>query len=1044
MTACASCATELPQNAKFCFECGAPVAAPVPAEYKQVTVLFADVVHSMDIAAAVGAERLREIMTELFDRCAAVVRRYGGRVEKFIGDAVMAVFGAPVALEDHAFRACLAALEIQRVNAATGDGGLQLRVGLNSGEVVAGEIGSGPGSYTAIGEQVGLAQRMESVAPAGGVLLSDSTARLVGGWVVLADPEWVQIKGAAEPLRAHRLLGVSPEHRHTARQDPSLVGRGWEMGALTGILEQAIGGTGCVIGVVGPPGIGKSRIAREVSGIAQGRGVEVFAAYCESHAADVPFHAVTSLLVTALGISGLGDEAARARIRGRAPDADPQDLLLLDDLLGIGGDAVELAAIDPDARRRRLTRLVNNVSLARQEPVVYVIEDVHWIDEVSELLLADFLAVIPQTASLVVITYRPEYHGVLARTLNSQTITLAPLNASQSVTLATELLGSHPSVSTLCGRIVERAAGNPFFAEEIVRDLAERGVLSGSRGGYVCDVDDADIVVPATLQAAIAARIDRLEPVAKQTLNAAAVIGLRFDAEQLAVLDGGAQVDGLIAAELVEQVRFTPHPEYAFRHPLVRIVAYESQLKAQRANLHRRLAAAIEQRHADAVDENAALIAEHLEAAGDLPAAYGWRMRAGAWVQHRDIRAARVSWERARAIADRLPTDHPGRESQRIAPRTLLCASTSWVSGSVADAGFGELHELCTAVDDKLSLAVGMAGLMTVLIFHSRYVEASRVASDGSRLLELIGDPTLTVALAIAPSNIKVQAGEAAEGLRLAQRVIDLADGDPAKGNLVIGSPLAVAIMFRGSSRYCLGLRGWKEDLDQAMVMARGVDARTFVTIVLGKYGFAVYARVVLPDAAADRDTAQALEMAERSGDDYAVDTARLARGLVLLNHGGSQREAGLALLTQYRDAYLRHGYAQRAVRFFDAELAREKARIGEIDGAIEVARIAVDYLFETGDMITRGETTRVLVEALLQRGNSGDLTEAQGAIDRLAAVPTDDGYALFDVPLLRMRALLARVDGDQDGYRDLADQYFKRATEVGYEGHIALAEAMR
>jgi class 3 adenylate cyclase len=168
-TTCRACGTQPFEDARFCHSCGSPIAAvSAPAEYKQVTVLFADVVHSMDIAASVGAERLREIMAELFDRCAAVVRRYGGTVDKFTGDGIMAVFGAPVALEDHAFRACLAALEIQR-----SDGGaLQLRVGLNSGEVVAGEIGSGPGSYTAIGEQVGMAQRMESVAPPGGVMLS--------------------------------------------------------------------------------------------------------------------------------------------------------------------------------------------------------------------------------------------------------------------------------------------------------------------------------------------------------------------------------------------------------------------------------------------------------------------------------------------------------------------------------------------------------------------------------------------------------------------------------------------------------------------------------------------------------------------------------------------------------------------------------------------------------------------------------------------------------------------------------------------------------
>jgi adenylate cyclase len=249
--------------------------------------------------------------------------------------------------------------------------------------------------------------------------------------------------------------------------------------------------------------------------------------------------------------------------------------------------------------------------------------------------------------------------------------------------------------------------------------------------------------------------------------------------------------------------------------------------------------------------------------------------------------------------------------------------------------------------------------------------------------------------------------------------------------------------MFRGSGRYCLGLRGWREDLDQALVLARSVDARTYVTVVLGKYGVAVHARVVLPDSAADRDTAQALEMAERSGDDYAVDTARLCRGLILINQGGTRHGAGMALLTQYRDAYLQHGYAQSTVRFFETELARERARAGDVDDAIEIARVAVDYLFDVGDMLVPGEATRVFVESLLQRGSKADLSEAQAPIDRLAAAPTDAGYALFDVPLLRLRALLARANGDEVGYRDFADRYLKRATEVGYEGHMALAEAM-
>src|SRR6201997_2150374 len=214
---CGSCGTELPPNSKFCNECGAAVStAAKPAEYKQVTVLFADVVRSMDIAAAVGAERLREIMTGLVSRCASVVQRYGGTVDKFTGDGIMALFGAPVALEDHAFRACLAALDIQQETQRLAaeiqrrDGVvLHLRIGLNSGQVIAGEIGSGPMGYTAIGEQVGMAQRMESVAPAGGVMLSEATAHLVEDAVVLGEPRLVRIKGADTPVPVRRLLGMA-------------------------------------------------------------------------------------------------------------------------------------------------------------------------------------------------------------------------------------------------------------------------------------------------------------------------------------------------------------------------------------------------------------------------------------------------------------------------------------------------------------------------------------------------------------------------------------------------------------------------------------------------------------------------------------------------------------------------------------------------------------------------------------------------------------------------------------------------------------------
>ena len=277
----------------------------------------------------------------------------------------------------------------------------------------------------------------------------------------------------------------------------------------------------------------------------------------------------------------------------RIADAGDEDVLLLYDLLGIRDPAVAVPNIDPDARRRRLTALINSMSLARTAPAVYVIEDAHWIDEVSESLFADFLTVIPQTHSMVLITYRPEYRGALAQVHGAQTISLAPLSDSETTALLDELLGSDPSVAGVKALIAGRAAGNPFFAQEIVRGLAERGVLEGERGAYICDADVADVSVPATLQAAIAARIDRLDADAKQTLNAAAVVGLRFTVELLAALGTDPVLDPLVRAELVDQVRFTPSAEYAFHHPLIRTVAYESQLKVR----SRRTASAAGRRH---------------------------------------------------------------------------------------------------------------------------------------------------------------------------------------------------------------------------------------------------------------------------------------------------------------------------------------------------------------------------------------------------------------------------------------------------------------
>ncbi len=1050
-TACRTCGTEPLDNAWFCHGCGSPLTeSSTHAEYKQVTVLFADVVHSMAIAAAVGAERLREIMADLADQCAAVVQRYGGTVDKFTGDGIMAVFGAPMALEDHATRACMAALGVQEeakrlaVDLHDRDGvELLLRVGLNSGQVIVGEIGSGPFGYTAIGEQVGMAQRMESVAPPGGVMLSESTARLVDGAVAVGDPEMVRIKGAEEPVVAHRLLGMGENHHALRRAESNLVGRQWEMSAVEGLLERAVAGHGAVVGVVGSPGIGKSRLVREVSAMAAARGVDVFTTFCESHTSQVPFHAVARLLRAATGVDDLDGQEARDRVRERIAEADPEDLLLFDDLLGIADPDVSLSAVDPDARRRRLTALVDAASLARKSPVVYVVEDAHWIDEVSESMLAEFFSVIPQTPSLVLLTYRPEYRGALAQVTGAQTIALAPLSDPETAALVSELLGPDPSVGALGQTIAERAAGNPFFAEEIVREVAERGVVEGKSGAYISTAEGAQVSVPATLQATIASRIDRLRPEAKRTLSAGAVIGSRFSLGLLQMLGIEPAVADLLAAELIDQVAFTRQPEYVFHHPLIHAVAYESQLKSDRAELHRRLAEAIENRDPGSADENAALIAEHVEAAGDLHAAYDWHMRAATWSSTRDITAARVSWQRARQIADRLPPDDPDRNSMRIAPRTLLCGTAWRVSASAADTGFDELRDLAAAAGDKVSLAIGMTGLLMTQALHDRPSESSRLASEYTGLLESIADPTLMLGLSFAAITAKYFAGEMTETLRLAQRAIDLAEGDPTKGNLIVGSPLAFAIDGRAGARWALGLAGWRDDFDQAIAVAGAVDPMLQVILIADYYTLALLNGSLLPDATALRDTAEALAIAERFGDDPALFVALEARGIVLVHQNGPQREHGFDLLAQVREAGLQKRISIMVVPVVDIQIAKERLRTGDLDGAIELSRTVIDDLFSWGEMIYRGPPTSVLVEALLRRNADGDVQQAQAAIDRLAAVPTEPGFVLHELPLLRLRALLARALGDETAYRDYRDRYRAMATDLGFEGHMKWAEAM-
>ena len=547
------------------------------------------------------------------------------------------------------------------------------------------------------------------------------------------------------------------------------------------------------------------------------------------------------------------------------------------------------------------------------------------------------------------------------------------------------------------------------------------------------------------MQATIAARIDRLDAKAKRTLSAAAVIGSRFGLDLLTAVGVEAVVDDLLAAQLIDQVSFTRQPEYVFHHPLIRTVAYESQLKSDRAELHRRLAAAIEAREPESGDQNPALIAGHLEAADDLHAAYGWHMRAATWATNRDITAARQSWERAVKIADALPADEPNRAAMRIAPRTMLCANAWRADVNVAGARFDELRELCTAAGDRASLAIAMAGLAIDQANRAKIREASRLASEAMGLIESLGDPNLTVALTPLAIYAKIESAEWTVVLRWAQRAVDLASGDLSKGNFIGGTPLPAALMTRAMARYWLGRPGWRDDLRHGLAMASSADPISHAGVVAYAYGPGISNGVLTPADPAMREIEDAIQVAERSGDDLALTYARMTLGVALVHRQTApESDRGRQLLAEVGETFRRRERNLGELPLLDVYLGRERARRGDRDEAIPLMRAAVDDLVRQGQLMVWGvPATGVLVETLLDRGDDADVAEAEAAIERLAAAPADEGLAIRDIWLLRLRGLLARVRGDDARYREYRDRYRHMAKTLGYEGHIAWAEAM-
>jgi hypothetical protein len=363
----------------------------------------------------------------------------------------------------------------------------------------------------------------------------------------------------------------------------------------------------------------------------------------------------------------------------------------------------------------------------------------------------------------------------------------------------------------------------------------------------------------------------------------------------------------------------------------------------------------------------------------------------------------------------------------------------------VADAHFEELRQLCTATGDKPSLAIAMVGLVGDHAYRGRVHEASRLASEAWTLIESVDDPNLTVGLSFAPIYAKMESCEWDEMLRWSQTVVDLADGDPFKGNFIFGSPLALALTTRGIGRICLGRPGWRDDLRHGIAMARSVDPLTYAGAVTYAYGTTIPIGVLEPDDSVLAEIEDALHTAERSGDDFALSHAHLTLGAALVHRPtAAERDQGRQLLADVREVFLRLQHHLSDLPLVETYLARERASHGDRDYAITLMRDVLDHLKRQGQLVGWGMvTTGVLVEALLDRGAGGDVTEAEAATERLATASADRDMVIDDIWLLRLRALLAQARGDAAAYAHLRDRYRDMANSLGFDGHIAWADAM-
>jgi class 3 adenylate cyclase/tetratricopeptide (TPR) repeat protein len=786
-------------------------------ERKLVTVLFADLKGSMELLADRDPEEARKILDPVLERMMEAVHRYEGTVNQVMGDGIMALFGAPIAHEDHAVRACYAALRMQEAIGQYGDEiqrtqgiPVQIRVGLNSGEVVVRAIGSDLRiDYSAIGQTTHLAARLEQTAKAGSILITGDTLRLAEGYVHVRALGPVPVKGLTEPVEVFELTGAG--QARTRLQAAALrgltrfVGRDAEVEHLRRVLGQVDGGHGQVVAIVGEAGVGKSRLVYEFTHSHRVQNWLVLEAASVSYGRATSYLPVIDLLRGYFKIGDRDDHREmRDKLLGRVLGLDralepllPPLLALLD--VPVGDPTWQ--ALDPPQRRQRTLDAVKRLLLreSQVQPLLVVFEDLHWIDGETQALLDSLVESLGSGRLLLLVNYRPEYeHRWGSKTAYSQ-LRLDSLPAESTGELLATLLGPDAGLGSLTQTLVRY--GNPFFLEETVRTLVETGALVGERGAYRLARPVETIQVPATVQTILAARIDRLPAEQKQLLQAASAIGKDVPYAILAAIAEPPEeairrgLAHLQAAEFLYETRLFPDLEYTFKHALTHEVTYGTLLQERRKALHARIVSAIERFYPDRLTEHVERLAHHAVRGEMWEKAVAYLRQAGAKALARSANREAVScFEQALTALQHLPAT---RETLEQAIDLRFDLRTSLFPLGEFERIFGCLREaegLARTLDDQRRLGQMFVHMCFNLWMTGHPTEALGVGQSAQAIAESLGDVPLQVTgnLYFGVACLGTGDYRRAEGLLL--KVLQSLEGDRSRERFgLAGFPAVVA-----------------------------------------------------------------------------------------------------------------------------------------------------------------------------------------------------------------------------------------------------------